>query len=168
MVVVIVLLMLVAGAAFIFLDRGGGPSGETMVVMTSSGQGPINSPTTPLTGQQLLSAYMANQTQADSTYANKSVYIQDTVDQIGVDPNTGEFISSVNLGTVVLFWSDQSQAVQVFHGDQILAECSIQGITDQSESGNTLLYLDDCTLISSSAAASTTTTSSFSVTAPNI
>jgi zinc-ribbon domain len=112
-----------------------------------SGAGPaVNSAGTPFTGQELYAAYAANQTRADSSYANKTVYIQDSLDfGVGID-SAGHYFSSINSGSVVLIWSGQAQVGQLAQGDVVLARCSVAG-AQPSLRGGYVLYLQDCELI---------------------
>jgi hypothetical protein len=107
----------------------------------------INSPSTPVTGDQLFSAYIANKTLADAAYTQKDVYIQDVIDpgDEGVvnDPNIGQYYSTVDFGAVVMYWSHQSQALQISPLEKILAQCRVNGM-GISVSGDYLLYLMDC------------------------
>jgi hypothetical protein len=120
----------------------------------------INSPTTPLTGQQLLAAYTTNQTQAEASYTNKTVYIQDNLDfGVGRDFSTGQLYSSVNSGTVILIWNATSQVDQLFAGAHVLAKCSVEGVQVAQGVGY-LVYLQGCDLISVQAPTSTNSTAS--------
>lgn len=116
----------------------------------------INSPSSPLTGAQLYSAYAANQTQAAASYTNKTIYVQDSLD-FGVSRDySGQYFSSINSGTVILFWNSQANVNQLGPGAVVLAECSVQGLTPQS--GVLLLYLQDCALVKVQSHGTTTTT----------
>jgi zinc ribbon protein len=107
----------------------------------------VNSASTPLTGQQLLAAYAANQTQADASYANRTIYVQDSLDfGVGTDP-AGQPFSSINSGSVILVWANQAQVGQLSRGDVVLARCSVAGM-QPSLGGGYALYLQDCDLIS--------------------
>lgn len=120
---------------------------------TTSSVVAVNSPSTPFSGAQLFEAYVSNESQADATYTQKLVYIQDVIDPgqpASVnDPNTGEYFSTVNFGTVVLYWSHQSQALQISPLQKILAECNVEGMR-MSLSGIYLLYLTGCQLVAPS------------------
>jgi hypothetical protein len=133
--------------------------------MLGSGGGgpPVNSASTPLTGQQLYAAYGANRTQADASYTNKTIFIRDSLDfGVGVD-RAGQYFSSVNSGSVVLIWSGQAQLGQLGAGETVLAKCSVQG-TQPALGGGYVLYLQNCDLISVQAQ----TTSSPSVSVANL
>ncbi len=106
----------------------------------------FNSPSNPLTGQQLWNAYTTNQTQADSTYTNKILYVRDTLSVGGIDPGTGQYYSSLVNGMVVLYWSDQAASQQMSPGQQVLARCTVTGMR-QSQGGPDVLYLENCDLI---------------------
>ena len=123
----------------------------------STGVGPaINSPSSPLTGAQLYSAYASNQTQAAASYTNKTIYVRDSLD-FGVSRDfTGQYFSSINSGTVILFWDSQANVNQLGPGAVILAECSVQGLTPQG--GVLLLYLQDCALVKIQSEGASTTT----------
>jgi hypothetical protein len=124
----------------------------------------VNSPSTPLTGGQLFTAYASNQTQADASYTNKTVYIQDSLDfGVGTDYNTGQSYSSVDSGSVILFWSSQAQLGQLVAGTTVLAKCSVAGVEFSPGSGD-LLILQDCALVSVQSQATTTA----SVSAANV
>ncbi len=108
----------------------------------------VNSANTPLTGQQLYSAYTSNHTQADASYTNKTVYIQDSLDfGAARDPNTGQYYSYLDSGAVVLFWNSQSQVSQLYPGATVLAKCSVEGVQLNSTAAY-VLSLQDCDLIS--------------------
>lgn len=117
---------------------------------TSSSVAVVNSPGTPFSGEQLFAAYTSNESLADATYTQKLVYIQDVIDPgqpASVnDPETGEYYSTVNFGTVVLYWSQQSQALQISPLQKILAQCNVEGMK-MSVSGFYLLYLTGCQLV---------------------
>jgi len=124
---------------------------ETGTLNSSPSASAVNSPDTPLTGQELYSAFTTNQTQFVSTYLNRTIYIQDTLDN-GVSHlfSTGQFYSSVNSGTVVLVWSDPSQVDQLYAGALVLAKCNVGGAHDYGISGpdKPALGLQRCDLIS--------------------
>jgi len=109
----------------------------------------VNSPSNPLSGDQLFSSYISNETVADAAYGQKAVYIQDVIDPgdraVVNDPNTGQYYSTVDFGAVVLYWSHQSQALQLSPGENILAQCTVNGLR-VSVSGFYLLYLMNCQL----------------------
>ncbi len=153
-VVVIALVIFLVGAA---LDL----ATPTSPSQAPGGGGPVNSPSTPLNGAQLYDAYATNQSKADSSYTNKTVYIQDTLD-FGVfqDSQTGQYYSSVNYGNVVLIWSNQSQTAQLSKGDQVLAECLVDGL-QLSQGAGYLVYLQNCNVVS--VQVPTTTATSVSV-----
>jgi hypothetical protein len=113
----------------------------------SSSSSAVNSPSTPLSGEQLFAAFSSNETLADATYATKNVYVQDVIDpgEVGSmnDPNMGQYFSTIDFGTVVLYWSHQSQALQVLPGEKVLAQCNVKGM-EMSMSGDYLLYLMNC------------------------
>ena len=113
------------------------------------GGGPtVNSPGSPFTGEQLYSAYAANQTQAEASYNNKTVYVQDNLDSgAEVDPSTGDYFSSVDSGAVVLYWSSQVQVGQLQAGSTVLAKCSVAGVQLSVQSAY-ILSLRNCDLIS--------------------
>lgn len=119
---------------------------------TSSSATTVNSPGVPLSGAQLFAAYTSNQTLADATYTQKVVYIQDVIDpgDVGavIDTNLGHYFSTVDFGTVVLYWSHDSQALTLAPGQKILAQCEVNGMAI-SMSGIYLLYLMDCQLTTS-------------------
>ncbi|HVC27216.1 MAG TPA: zinc ribbon domain-containing protein [Nitrososphaerales archaeon] len=117
--------------------------------MLGSGKAPaINSASNPLTGGELLAAYAANETQATASYTNKTVYIQDSLDSgVGRDYSTGQYYSYVDSGSVILFWSSQSQLGQLSAGSTVLAKCSVNGEQLSPGSGY-LLILQDCALVS--------------------
>jgi hypothetical protein len=135
---------------------------ESGLLPTGAGAAPtVNSPATPVTGEQLYAAYGANQASADASYTNKTVYIQDSLDfGVSRDLSNGQYFSSVNFGTVILVWSPQTQVGQLYPGATVLAKCSVQGLIFSLGSGY-LLYLQDCSLVS--VQAQTATTSSASV-----
>jgi hypothetical protein len=124
---------------------------------------PVNSPGDPLSGAQLYDAYEANQSQADSSYTNRTIYIQDSLD-FGVvqDSGTGQFYSSVHSGDVVLIWSSQSQTGKLSQGALVLAKCLVDGL-QLSQGAGYLVYLEDCNVVSVQAPTTTTTTASVSV-----
>ncbi|MDA4116585.1 MAG: zinc ribbon domain-containing protein [Thaumarchaeota archaeon] len=116
--------------------------------MLGSGAAPaVNSASTPLTGGELYAAYAANESQATASYANKTVYIQDSLDfGVGLDQNTGQYFSSVDSGNVILFWSSPSQVSQLSAGSMVLARCSVGG-EQQSQGEAYVLVLNDCSLV---------------------
>jgi len=118
----------------------------------------VNSANTPLTGGQLYAAFEANQSQATASYANKTVYIQDSLDfGVGLDQNTGQYFSSVDSGNVLLFWSSPSQVARLSAGSMVLAKCSVDG--EQSSPGaGYVLVLKDCALVSVQSRAATSAT----------
>jgi len=153
--VIAVLAVLLVGTVFETgtLSSGGSPSGPV-----------VNTANTPLTGEQLYSAYATNQTQADASYTNKTVYIQDSLDVGAVhDVNTGQYFSYLDSGAVILFWNSQTQVSQLYSGATVLAKCSVEGV-QLSPSAGYVLNLQDCDLISIQ---SQTTTSSVSVSVAN-
>lgn len=114
----------------------------------------VNSPSDPFTGQQLYAAYASNQTKADASYTNKTVYIQDSLDFGAVmDLRTGQYYSYVDSGAVLLFWSNQSQVSQLYPGAMVLAECSVGGV-QASVASSYVLSLQNCDLISVQSGAS--------------
>lgn len=153
--VIAVLIVLLVGATF-----------EAGLLGPSAGSVPaINTPSTPLTGEQLYAAYATNQSQASTSYTNKTLYIRDTLD-FGVNQDfTGQYFSSVNAGTVILIWSTQAQLGQLYPGSVVLAKCSVEG-PQASQGVGYLLYLQRCNLVS--VQTQTTTTSSQSVSAANL
>lgn len=107
----------------------------------------VNSASTPLTGGQLYSAYAANQSRATASYTNKTVYIQDSLDfGVGRDQNTGQYVSSVDSGNVILFWSSQSQLGGLSAGSMVLAKCSVDGEQPSTGAGY-VLVLKGCALV---------------------
>lgn len=150
LLVVAILGVLLVGTAFELgaFGPGGGAAGPA-----------ANSPSNPFTGQQLYAAFASNQTSASSPYANKTVYVQDTLDSgVSLDISTGRFYSSMDSGAVVLYWSSQAQLNQIYPGATVLARCSVQGV--QASSGATdVLYLQNCDLLSVQSQASTVSVS---------
>ncbi len=130
--------------------------------MLGSGAAPaVNSASNPFTGGQLYAAYAADQ----GSYANKTVYIQDSLDfGVSMDFSTGQFYSSVDSGNVILFWSSQSQLNQLSAGSTVLAKCSVDGEQFSPGAGN-LLILQNCALVN--AQSQTSTTASVSVPVSN-
>ncbi len=123
---------------------------ETGMLNSGAGTAAVNTPSTPLTGQQLYSAYSANQSLAITSYTNKTLYIQDALD-FGVvhDFGSNEYYSDVASGSVVLIWSNPSQVGQLFAGAIVLAKCSVEGLQTSQSAGNGIaLYLQGCDLIS--------------------
>jgi zinc-ribbon domain len=122
--------------------------------MLRGGAPAVNSANDPMSGQQLYQAFAANLSQADASYANRTVYIQDSVD-FGVRLNSlGQYFSTVNSGSVVLIWSDQAQVSQLSPGDSVLAKCSVAGPV-REPGGGYLVYLENCDLISTQSQATT-------------
>ena len=116
----------------------------------------VNSAGTPLTGEELYTAYATNETQAAASYTNKTVYIQDSLASgVGMDYSTGQFYSYVDSGNVILYWSSQSQLGQLFAGSTVLAKCSVNGERLSPVSGY-LLVLEDCALVSVQSQTTTT------------
>lgn len=139
LVVIIALAALLVGVTF-----------ESGMLTSGSGPQTVNTPTTPLTGQELYSAYAINQSQAMASYTNKTIYIQDSLDN-GVihDFGSDQYYSSVASGAVVLIWSDPTQVGQLFAGDVVLARCSVEGLqTTQNFGTGIALYLQGCDLVS--------------------
>jgi hypothetical protein len=121
---------------------------ETVLLGSGTGSTAVNSPSTPLTGKQLYSAYATNQTKAVAAYTNRTLYIKDTLDSgVGHDFGTGRYFSSIDSGTVVLVWSATAQLDQLYAGAVVLAKCSVEGLQVSNGAG-TALYLQGCDLIS--------------------
>lgn len=119
----------------------------------------VNSASTPLSGQQLYTAYGANPAQADAEYNNKTVFIQDRLDfGVEIDP-TGGYFSTINSGSVILVWSYQSQVSQLSQGETVLARCQVVGPQPFVGGGGYFLYLENCDLISTPSGTSTTASS---------
>ena len=156
--IIAILAVLLVGATF-----------ETGMLGSGVGSDPaVNSASTPLTGGQLYTAYAANESQAAASYTNKTVYIQDSLDfGVGRDYRTGQYYSSVDSGTVILFWSNPSQVAQLSAGATVLAKCSVEGVQFSPRAGY-LLYLQGCDLVSVQSQATTTTTTAISYPAANI
>jgi hypothetical protein len=119
---------------------------------TSASSVTVNSPSNPVSGAQLFAAYTSNLSVANATYTQKMVYIQDVIDpgDVGavIDANMGRYFSTVDFGTVVLYWSHDSQALALTPGQKFLAQCDVNGM-GTSVSGDYLLYLMDCQLVTS-------------------
>ena len=147
-VVIAVFAVLLVATAFESGILGTGPSSTV-----------VNSASSPLTGEQLYIAYSTNQAQADASYTNKTLFIQDSLD-FGVtqDFSSGQYYSSVNSGTVILIWSSQTQMGQLAQGATVLAKCSVEGAAFQAGTGYQV-YLQDCDLINVQGSTATTTTS---------
>jgi tRNA_anti-like len=148
--IIVTLAVLLLGVAFEagMLGSGGSPA--------------VNSASTPLTGQELYAAYADNQTKADASYTNKTIYVQGSLDfGVGMD-SAGHYFSSISSGTVILIWSDQASAGQLSRGETVLAKCSVEG-TRPSQGDGYLLYLQNCDLISAQSQVTTTSTASVSV-----
>ncbi len=124
-----------------FLSYGG------LASKTSSSSITVNSPGNPVSGAQLFEAYTSNLAVANATYTQKVVYIQDVIDpgDVGavIDANLNRYFSTVDFGTVVLYWSHDSQALALTPGQKFLAQCEVSGM-GTSVSGDYLLYLMDC------------------------
>jgi hypothetical protein len=149
--IIVALAVLLVGATFEAGMLGSGAANSPAV----------NSASTPLTGQQLYAAYASNQSQADASYTNKTIYIQDSLD-FGVRMDSaGHYFSSVNSESVILIWSDQAQVGHLSQGDLVLAKCSVAG-TQPSRGGGYLL-LQNCDLISVQSQRATTSVQSVSV-----
>jgi hypothetical protein len=151
--IIIALVILLVGVAF-----------EAGLLGMQAGTGhAINSASTPFTGQQLYAAYSANQSQADASYNNKTVYIQDSLDfGVGIDSG-GNYFSTVNSGSVILIWSDLAQVGQLSQGEMVLAKCSVVGLQSSPLGGGLSLYLQNCDLISVQSQTATINTQSISV-----
>ena len=137
---------------------------ESGLLGTGAGSSPVvNSARTPFTGQQLYAAYASNQSQADAAYTNKTIFIQDSLD-FGVtqDFNSGQYFSSVNSGTVILVWNNQTQVSQLNQGSTVLAKCSVEGAVFSPGTGYQV-YLQDCELVNVQSLSATTTTASVPV-----
>ena len=119
----------------------------------------VNSPSDPLTGGQLFAAYASNQSRADASYTNRTVYIKDSLDfGVGRDLNTGQYYSSVDSGNVILFWSTPSQLTQLTAGSTVLAKCSVNGVEFSPGAGN-VVVLVNCAVVSVQTTKSTTSVS---------
>jgi len=153
--IIAVLVVLLVGATF-----------EAGILGGSAGGGPaINSPSTPLTGEQLYAAYSANQSRAAASYTNKTLYIRDSLD-FGVNQDfTGQYFSAINSGTVILIWNTQAQVSQLYPGSVVLAKCSVEGL-QASQGAGYLLYLQGCDLVS--VQTQTATSSTLSIPAANV
>jgi hypothetical protein len=150
--VIIALAILLVGVTFEAGLLGGGAVASPAV----------NSASTPLSGQQLYTAYGANLAQANAEYNNKTVYIQDRLDfGVGIDP-TGAYFSTINSGSVILVWSYQAQVSHLSQGETVLAKCQVVG-PQPSEGGGYLLYLQNCNLIGTQSGSSTVSSVSVSV-----
>ena len=118
----------------------------------------VNSASNPLTGGQLYSAYTNNPPQAASSYTNKTVYLEDTLDfGVAQDSGTGRYYSSVNSGTVILVWRDPHQLGSLNAGSVVLAECVVRG-AGYSQGAGYLVFLQNCDLINVQSQPSTTAT----------
>jgi hypothetical protein len=152
-----VLVVIVALAALLV-----GVTLETEFLGSGAGTPAVNSPGTPLTGKQLYAAYAANQTQAVAAYTNRTLYIQDTLDNgVGRDVDTGQYYSSVDSGAVVLVWSATAQVDQLYAGASVLARCLVQGLQVSNGAG-IALYLHGCDLIGVQSQSATTSAQSVS------
>jgi len=139
---------------------------ETVFLGSGAGTPAVNSLSNPMTGRQLYSAYATNQTQAVAAYTNRTLYIQDTLDNgVGHDFDTGQYYSSVDSGTVVLLWSATAPVDQLYAGATVLARCSVEGLQVSNGVG-AALYLQGCDLIS--VQPQTATTSTVSVSTANL
>jgi hypothetical protein len=139
---------------------------ETVFLGSGAGTSAVNSPSNPMSGKQLYSDYATNQTKAVAAYTNRTLYIQDTLDNgVGHDFDTGQNYSSVDSGTVVLIWSVTAPLDQLYAGAVVLARCSVEGLQVSNGAG-TALYLQGCDLIS--VQAQTTTSSAQSVSTANL
>jgi hypothetical protein len=139
---------------------------ETVFLGSWAGTSTVNSPSNPMTGRALYSDYATNQTKAVAAYTNRTIYIQDTLDNgVGLYLGTGHHYSTVDSGTVVLVWSDTAPVDHLIAGAVVLARCSVEGL-QVSNGGGTVLYLQGCDLIS--VQAQTATTSSQSISTANL
>ncbi len=149
-----VLLVAVAFETGVLAPGGGGTAGPA-----------VNSSSNPFTGEQLYSAYASNQSKAEASYTNRTVYIQDSLDFGAIlNVNTGQYYSSVDSGAVVLYWSSQAAVNQLYPGAMVLAKCSVEGVQPSISEGS-VLYLQDCDLISLQ---SQSVTSSVSISEANV
>lgn len=137
-----------------------GTTFETGMIGSYTGAPAMNSPRSPLTGQQLYAAYTSNASQATTSYTNKTVYIQDTLDTgVSIDLRTGAFYSTVDSGSVVLIWnSPYSQVERLTGGETVLAKCSVLGPVTFRGGFALYVYLQNCDLISARSQSSSTTT----------
>ncbi len=134
--IVVALAVLLVGVAFEagMLGSGGAASPA------------VNSASDPLTGQQLYGAYKTNQSHAEASYTNKTIYIQDSLDfGVGLD-SAGHYFSSIDSGSVILIWRDQAQIGRLSQGEVVLAKCSVAGTQTLRGTGY-VLYLQDCDLV---------------------
>jgi hypothetical protein len=115
----------------------------------------INSASDPMTGEQLSSAYFSGGSQA--AYANKTVYVQDSLDSGVLQSPGGQPYSSIASQTVFLFWSSQAQSWfgQLIPGAVVLARCAIQGPAQNVASLSPSVVLTACAVISVNSQAST-------------
>lgn len=147
--VIVILAVLLVATTFESGMLGIGPGGSPTV----------NSASSPFTGQQLYAAYASNQTQADASYTNKTLFIQDSLDfGVSQDFSTGQYFSSVNSGTVILVWSTQTQVGQLVQGATVLAKCLVEGVVYSPVVGHQI-YLQNCDLVSVQSQATATTAS---------
>ncbi len=147
MAVVAILLVLLVATTF-----------ETGFLGSSAGPKAVNSPNNPLTGAQLYTAYTSDQSQADASYTNKTIYIQDTLDTgVSVDLGSGQYYSTVAAGEVVLVWNSPSQVDQLSAGSTVLAKCSVVGAVAPFGAQSLEVYLQACDLISTQSQTSTST-----------
>ena len=118
-----------------------------------------------MTGAQLYAAYSANQSQAAASYTNKTLYVRDSLD-FGVNQDfSGQYLSSMNAGTVILIWSAQAQVWPALPGERDIAKCSVEGF--QASQGGYLLYLQGCKYLVS-VQTQTATSSTFNVPSNNL
>jgi hypothetical protein len=144
--VIMVLVVLLIGTTF-----------ESGLVSAGNNSAAINSASNPVTGEQLYTAYSENGGQAATSYTNKTLYIQDTLDfGVSVDLRSGEYFSTVNQGTVVLIWNDPSQLQTLQAGSVVLAKCSVEGAVNSPGVGTIFVYLHDCNLVKVQNASTTT------------
>ena len=144
--VIVVLVVLLIGTTF-----------ESGLIGPVNGSAAINSANDPLTGQQLYSAYATDQSSATTSYTNKTVYIQDTLDfGVSVDLRSGQYYSTVDQGLVILIWNNPSQVGQLVAGNTILAKCSVVGPVSLRGALGVFVYLQDCDLVKVQSASATT------------
>jgi len=114
--------------------------------------GAVNTPSTPVTTDDLIAAYVNDPAQADSLFANKTYFVTGVPLSMQQDPTTGQYYTDLVFpGFIQFYWQDFSQASRVIpcadgSCQPILAKCFLEGFTIRTGE-NYIIKFDDCQFI---------------------
>jgi len=141
----VVIVIIAAGVVglYVYLNYttffGTGGTANTVYFLNS----PINQPDTPLSAQALLINYEQSPSAANKMYTNRTAYLSGYVTTVQ-ESQSGTYQTCVNQkelsiydctdiksisGFVIWNWNSQSVALQVSADTNIVAECSIAGLS---------------------------------------